>query len=264
MLAFAYAVFEEAFTTQTLFNPDYLHLNLHLLQPAYIPSARHRRMVDHLRPHPAYSVEHFGFDRAGRSVCSGRATTPWLGWRRHCRDSVFCLFWPLSQLPRIRSSTDALLAHRDRNSYRQPSFVHSRSSQRFVCRRSNPTASRMDTEPMARRCSGADCGFYASYIVPRAWGWLAVGIYVVWIYSLIVADFSPVPSRGWRRAPSGSTRRRRRAGLRHGMRSFRRRRTAATGTSFRDQQRDCSRPPDRSSGELPRGETASLDAAPAQ
>jgi hypothetical protein len=38
VLAFAYAVFEEAFTTQTLFNPNYLHLNLHLLQPAYIPA----------------------------------------------------------------------------------------------------------------------------------------------------------------------------------------------------------------------------------
>jgi hypothetical protein len=38
VLAFAYAVFEEAFTTQTLFNPNNLHLNLHLLQPAYIPA----------------------------------------------------------------------------------------------------------------------------------------------------------------------------------------------------------------------------------
>src|SRR5580658_3209858 len=38
VLAFAYAVFEEAFTTQTLFNPNYLNLNLHLLQPAYIPA----------------------------------------------------------------------------------------------------------------------------------------------------------------------------------------------------------------------------------
>ena len=36
MLALAYALFEEAFTTQTLFNPNYLHLNLHLLAPAYV------------------------------------------------------------------------------------------------------------------------------------------------------------------------------------------------------------------------------------
>ena len=35
MLAFAYAVIEEAFTTQTLFNPDYLHMNLGLLKPAH-------------------------------------------------------------------------------------------------------------------------------------------------------------------------------------------------------------------------------------
>jgi len=38
VLAFAYAVLEEAFTTQTLFNPNYLNLNLHLLRPAYIPA----------------------------------------------------------------------------------------------------------------------------------------------------------------------------------------------------------------------------------
>ena len=37
LLAAAYAVFEEAYTTQTLFNPNYLKMNLHLLDPAYIP-----------------------------------------------------------------------------------------------------------------------------------------------------------------------------------------------------------------------------------
>jgi hypothetical protein len=37
ILALAYAVLEEAFTTQTLFNPNYLHLNLHLLDHAYVP-----------------------------------------------------------------------------------------------------------------------------------------------------------------------------------------------------------------------------------
>src|SRR6266851_1754808 len=37
-LGVAYAIFEEAFTTQTLFNPNYLHLNLHLLQPEYVPA----------------------------------------------------------------------------------------------------------------------------------------------------------------------------------------------------------------------------------
>jgi hypothetical protein len=36
LLGMAYGIFEEAFTTQSLFNPNYLKLNLGLLAPAYI------------------------------------------------------------------------------------------------------------------------------------------------------------------------------------------------------------------------------------
>jgi hypothetical protein len=38
LLGMAYGIVEEAFTTQSLFNPNYLKLNLGLLAPAYIPS----------------------------------------------------------------------------------------------------------------------------------------------------------------------------------------------------------------------------------
>jgi len=37
LLGMAYAILEEAYTTQSLFNPDYLKLHLGLLTPAYIP-----------------------------------------------------------------------------------------------------------------------------------------------------------------------------------------------------------------------------------
>jgi hypothetical protein len=37
-LALAYGIFEEAFTTETLFNPDYLGLHLHLLDHAFLPA----------------------------------------------------------------------------------------------------------------------------------------------------------------------------------------------------------------------------------
>src|ERR1700685_1822282 len=37
LLGMAYAIFEEAFTTQSLFNPNYLKLNLGLLTPAFLP-----------------------------------------------------------------------------------------------------------------------------------------------------------------------------------------------------------------------------------
>ncbi len=38
LLALAYGILEEAFLDQTLFNPDFLGLHLHLLEPAFIPS----------------------------------------------------------------------------------------------------------------------------------------------------------------------------------------------------------------------------------
>jgi len=38
LLGMAYGILEEAYTTQSLFNPDYLQLHLGLLTPAYIPS----------------------------------------------------------------------------------------------------------------------------------------------------------------------------------------------------------------------------------
>jgi hypothetical protein len=38
LLALAYGILEEAFTTQSLFNPDYLGMHLGLLKPAYIPA----------------------------------------------------------------------------------------------------------------------------------------------------------------------------------------------------------------------------------
>jgi hypothetical protein len=38
LLALAYGIFEEAFTTQSLFNPDYLGLKMGLLTPAWIPA----------------------------------------------------------------------------------------------------------------------------------------------------------------------------------------------------------------------------------
>jgi hypothetical protein len=38
LMGMAYGIFEEAFTTQSLFNPNYLKLNLGLLTPAYIPA----------------------------------------------------------------------------------------------------------------------------------------------------------------------------------------------------------------------------------
>src|SRR5579863_7840894 len=38
VMALAYGILEEAFLDQTLFNPDFLGLHLHLLEPAFVPA----------------------------------------------------------------------------------------------------------------------------------------------------------------------------------------------------------------------------------
>jgi hypothetical protein len=79
VLALAYAIFEEAFTTQTLFNPNYLHLNLHLLEPAYIPalgiSVWWTLFV--LTLHTVWSIS--VSIALAEALTPARATEPWLG-----------------------------------------------------------------------------------------------------------------------------------------------------------------------------------------
>lgn len=78
ILALAYGILEEAFTTQSLFNPDYLNKQLGLLKPAYIPalgiSAWWTIFV--LTLHTVWSISvSIGLVE---SLVPTRATTPWL------------------------------------------------------------------------------------------------------------------------------------------------------------------------------------------
>ncbi|MGH9495572.1 MAG: hypothetical protein ACRD3B_11285 [Candidatus Sulfotelmatobacter sp.] len=77
-LALAYGIFEEAFTTQTLFNPNYLGLNLHLLDHAFIPALGIGAWwtVFVLTLHTVWSVSvSIGLVEA---LVPERATQPWL------------------------------------------------------------------------------------------------------------------------------------------------------------------------------------------
>jgi len=79
LLALAYGIVEEAFTTQTLFNPNYMHLNLHLLDSAYIPflgiGAWWTIFV--LALHSIWSIS--TSIALIEATVPHRATTPWLG-----------------------------------------------------------------------------------------------------------------------------------------------------------------------------------------
>ena len=77
-LALAYGIFEEAFTTQTLFNPNYPGLNLHLLDHAFIPALGIGAWwtVFVLTLHTVWSVSvSIGLAEA---LVPDRATEPWL------------------------------------------------------------------------------------------------------------------------------------------------------------------------------------------
>jgi hypothetical protein len=79
VLALTYGIFEEAFTTQSLFNPNYLKLNMHLLDPAYIPAlgigAWWTLFV--LTLHTAWSV--CTSIALMEALASSSAKSPWMG-----------------------------------------------------------------------------------------------------------------------------------------------------------------------------------------
>jgi len=79
LMALAYGIVEEAFTTQSLFNPDYLHLHLHLLQPAFIPALGIGGWwtIFVLTLHTAWSIS--TSIALVEATVPDRASMPWLG-----------------------------------------------------------------------------------------------------------------------------------------------------------------------------------------
>jgi hypothetical protein len=79
LLGVAYALIEEGYTTQTLFNPDFLNLHLNLLRFAWIPSLGIGGWwtLFMLNVHPFFSI---GVSIAlVEGLFPSRARTPWLG-----------------------------------------------------------------------------------------------------------------------------------------------------------------------------------------
>jgi len=79
MLGAAYTLIEEGFVDQSLFNPDYLQMHLHLLEPAWIPalgiSAWWTLFMFNLHVFWSIAVS----IALVEALAPSRATTPWLG-----------------------------------------------------------------------------------------------------------------------------------------------------------------------------------------
>lgn len=176
MLAFAYAVLEEAFTTQTLFNPNYLKLNLHLLDPAYISvlGIGGWWTVFVLTLHTVWSIS---TSIALVEACvPARATTPWLRWPGLTLVSVLFALAVIAST-RFQIKHDGFVATRMQ-------FVVSG----IVVVATVIAAFLLPARRTGREAAPAPspwlCGAVALIagslflIVPRAWAWGAVAIYL--------------------------------------------------------------------------------------
>jgi len=79
VLALVYGIVEEAFTTQSLFNANYLHLNLHLLDAGYIPALGIGAWwtIFVLTLHTGWSIS--TSIALMEALAGAEASTPWLG-----------------------------------------------------------------------------------------------------------------------------------------------------------------------------------------
>jgi len=195
MLAFAYAVLEEAFTTQTLFNPNYLKLNLHLLQPAYIPSLGIGGWwtIFVLTLHTVWSIS---TSIALVEACvPERSTTPWLQWPGLTLDSILFVLAAIAST-RFQMKNDPFRAT-EMQFVVSGIIVAAAAIVAFLLpARPAGTESALAPSPLL---PGAIALIASSIflITPPAWAWGAVAIYIA--LDLIVIAIVTAMSRrsGW-------------------------------------------------------------------
>jgi hypothetical protein len=195
VLAFAYAVFEEALTTQTLFNPNYLHLNLHLLQPAYIPALGIGAWwtIFVLTLHTVWSIS--VSIALVEALVPDRATTPWLGGIGLAITGVLFILGAVA--------STALEIKQDHYVASTAQFA----AAAVVCIIAIVVALRLPVRSIAHTSgwvpspwlvgAGALIAGSIFIMVPNRWGWLAVGIYLFLDFFVIAAVFVLSQRAGW-------------------------------------------------------------------
>lgn len=195
MLAFAYAALEEAFTTQTLFNPNYLQLNLHLLDHAYIPALGIGAWwtVFVLTLHTVWSIS---TSIALIEACvPDRATTPWLHWPGLTVDTVLFVLAAVAST-RFEIHHDHFLATRAQFSISALVVVLAVIAAFLLPAREAGTGTGQAPDPFA---VGVLALIAASFflLVPPALGWAAVAIYLVLDLIVIVSVTALSQRAGW-------------------------------------------------------------------
>jgi hypothetical protein len=195
VLAFGYAVLEEAFTTQTLFNPNYLHLNLHLLEPAYIPALGIGIWwtVFVLTLHTVWSVS--VSIALVEALVPDRSTTPWL---KGTGLTVIAVLFVLAAVAstRFEIKQDHFVASKAQFAWAAIAcIVVTIAAFRLPVR----SATRVPGWVPSPWLVGAAALIAGSVflVVPKAWGWFAVGIYLLMDLAIIAAVSVLCKREGW-------------------------------------------------------------------
>jgi len=198
VLAFAYAVFEEAFTTQTLFNPNYLHLNLHLLKPAYIPALGIGAWwtVFVLTLHTVWSIS--TSIALVESLVPDRSTTPWLG-RIGLRITGVLFVLGACASTAIEIKQDHFVATTAQFAVSAVVCIAAAIAAFLLPRRSDGRKPGWVPNPWLVG-AGALLAGSIFLMTPNAWGWHTVAVYAILDLAVIAAVIPFSHRAGWNAA----------------------------------------------------------------
>ena len=198
LLALAFGILEEAFITESLFNPNYLGLNLHLLKPAYITpfgiGGWYTVFVLTLHtvwsiPVPIALVE---------ALVPKRAGSPWLGWPGiGAITAIFVLACLSIGSFSIRMDSTHFVASQAQFAWSALIMLALITSAFSIPGRSRAKFRARVPDP---RVVGTIALAIASafLLVPGAWGWWAVVTYLSLDALTIVATLTWSTHTGWR------------------------------------------------------------------
>ena len=197
VLALAYGIFEEAFTTQTLFNPDYLGLHLHLLDHAFLPALGISAWwtVFVLTLHTVWSIS--VPIAIGEACVPARARTPWLkGLGLTVVSILLVLVACMMTVHAIQSDAHHFIASNMQFAVSGVCCIVVAIAAFLLPRRK---AGRIHGNPPSAWITGAlslaACSIFL--VVPPAWGWGAVAIYLALDLLMTGAAASWSRMNGW-------------------------------------------------------------------
>ena len=189
VLGLAYGILEEAFLDQTLFNPDFLGLHLHLLEPAFLPALGIGAWwtIFVLTLHTVWSIS--VSIALAEALVPDRAETRWLGGVGLAVVAVFfALAATAMALNFIRQDAHHFVASRSQFAWSAIACVALIVIALSLPRRMPELADGTVPSPWVLGFATFISGMIFLF-VPQRWAWGAVGIYVLldifWIATIL-------------------------------------------------------------------------------